>query len=65
MEDLSQMDKLFENKEIQEGYDQLWFELEIINALAVSQWETEGRPLEWKLNRHLVIRMMHLILLMN
>lgn len=47
-EDLSQIDELFESIENKENYEQLWLELEIINALALSQWETEGRPLEWK-----------------
>lgn len=28
-------------------YDELWFEMEIINALALSDWEDAGRPKNW------------------
>ncbi|MCI2290158.1 hypothetical protein M8R90_08940 [Enterobacter hormaechei] len=47
-EDLSQLEELFENNKDKEVYEQIWFELEIINALALSQWETEGYPSDWK-----------------
>lgn len=46
-EDLSQLNELFQDKQSRECFDQLWFELEIINALALSQWETEGCPSDW------------------
>ena len=25
----------------------LWFEMEIVNALALAEWEEEGAPLDW------------------
>jgi hypothetical protein len=31
-------------------YDTLWFELEIINASALSEWEDQGRPSDWTKN---------------
>jgi len=46
-EKLFQLDELFESVEDKKNYEQTWFELEIINALALSQWETEGRPTDW------------------
>lgn len=47
-EDLSQVDELFKDEQSKECFDQIWFELEILNAVALSQWETEGRPLDWR-----------------
>lgn len=47
-ENLTQIDELFESQQAKECYEKIWFELEIINALALSQWETEGCPLNWK-----------------
>ena len=29
------------------AWQRLWFELEIINALALAQWEDQGRPQDW------------------
>ncbi|EPI4979409.1 TPA: hypothetical protein ACTW2S_003230 [Raoultella planticola] len=46
-ENLSQLEELFKDEKAKEDYKQIWFELEIINALALSQWETEGRPSDW------------------
>ena len=28
-------------------FDEIWFELEIVNSLALSNWEEEGRPVDW------------------
>lgn len=28
-------------------YDKLWFELEIVNASALSDWEEQGKPSNW------------------
>ncbi|MBK4717204.1 MULTISPECIES: hypothetical protein [Tenebrionibacter/Tenebrionicola group] len=47
-EDLPQVNELFENEESRENYQQIWFELEILNALALSEWENEGRPADWQ-----------------
>jgi hypothetical protein len=47
-EDLSQLDELFENESSKDNYQQIWFELEIVNALALSEWENEGRPSDWQ-----------------
>ncbi|HFS3751122.1 TPA: hypothetical protein ACHYZR_004992, partial [Escherichia coli] len=38
----------FKNEESKESYQQIWFELEIINALALSEWESAGRPENWQ-----------------
>jgi hypothetical protein len=29
-------------------YKEKWFELEIVNAVALEDWESEGRPKDWK-----------------
>lgn len=46
-EDLYRIDDLFSNEESKEKYQEAWFELEIINALALSEWEEQGRPADW------------------
>ena len=28
-------------------WQRLWFELEIINGLALSQWDDQGKPVDW------------------
>lgn len=30
-----------------DAWQRLWFELEIINGLALAQWEDEGKPDDW------------------
>jgi hypothetical protein len=30
-----------------ERYQSVWFELEIVNATALAEWESDGRPLRW------------------
>lgn len=30
-----------------EGWQTLWFEMEIVNALALAEWEEEGSPQDW------------------
>ncbi|AUO04151.1 TPA: hypothetical protein ACXJQO_003497 [Serratia marcescens] len=47
-EDLAQLNELFEDEKSRDNYLRIWFELEIINALALSEWEDEGRPVDWK-----------------
>jgi len=47
-EDLAQLNELFENEKSRDNYQKIWFELEIINAIALSEWENEGRPADWK-----------------
>lgn len=47
-EDLPQLNELFENEYNRDNYQKIWFELEIINALALSEWENEGRPADWQ-----------------
>lgn len=47
-EGLPQVDELFEDEQNKDNYQQIWFELEIINALALSEWENEGRPTDWQ-----------------
>ncbi|APJ93903.1 TPA: hypothetical protein ACYZY7_004563 [Escherichia coli] len=47
-EELVQSNELFKNEESKESYQQIWFELEIINALALSEWESAGRPENWQ-----------------
>lgn len=47
-EDLSQLNELFEDEHNRDNYQNIWFELEIINALALSEWESEDRPADWK-----------------
>ncbi|MEM5370066.1 hypothetical protein V4C53_29065 [Paraburkholderia azotifigens] len=29
------------------AYQACWFELEIVNALALDEWESDGRPADW------------------
>lgn len=29
------------------SYKEKWFELEIVNAVALDDWESEGRPRDW------------------
>lgn len=29
------------------AWQRIWFELEIVNGLALAQWEDEGRPEDW------------------
>lgn len=33
--------------EARERYADAWFDAEIINALALDRWESEGRPADW------------------
>ncbi|WHU88913.1 lipase chaperone [Pantoea agglomerans] len=47
-EDLPQLNDLFEGEHDKDNYQQIWFELEVINALALSEWEIEGRPADWQ-----------------
>ena len=47
-EDLAQLNELFESEQNKIDYQKIWFELEIINALALSEWESEGRPDDWQ-----------------
>ncbi|PZL91951.1 hypothetical protein CKF43_16430 [Pantoea graminicola] len=47
-EDLPQLNDLFEDEHDKDNYQQIWFELEIVNALALSEWEIEGRPTDWQ-----------------
>ncbi len=47
-EDLPQLNDLFEDEHDKDNYQQIWFELEIINALALSEWENEGCPADWQ-----------------
>ncbi|AVU35638.1 MULTISPECIES: hypothetical protein [Serratia] len=47
-EDLPQLNELFEDEHNRDNYQKIWFELEIINALALSEWESEGRPADWQ-----------------
>jgi len=30
-----------------EAWKQQWFELEVINALALAEWEEQGKPQDW------------------
>lgn len=30
-----------------EAWQRVWFELEILNAVALAEWEEQGRPAEW------------------
>ncbi|NIX92662.1 hypothetical protein HCG45_07880 [Pseudomonas fulva] len=30
-----------------EAWQTLWFEMEILNGLALGQWEDQGRPADW------------------
>jgi hypothetical protein len=46
-EELYQVDDLFSDIESKEKYKEIWFELEIINGLALSEWEEQGRPVDW------------------
>ena len=36
-----------EDAEALQAYRDAWFELEIVNATALDEWESEGRPNEW------------------
>lgn len=47
-EDLAQLNDLFENEKNRNSYQIIWFELEIVNALALSEWEDEGCPDDWQ-----------------
>jgi hypothetical protein len=31
-----------------ESYASVWFDAEILNALALERWESEGRPTDWQ-----------------
>ena len=35
------------NGEFQEQYDRAWFEMEVVNSLALAEWEQDGSPREW------------------
>lgn len=35
------------NTEFFSLYKEKWFDLEIINAVALNDWESEGRPKDW------------------
>jgi len=30
-----------------ERYEKIWFEMEVVNAIALSEWEIDGKPDEW------------------
>ncbi|MBD8162200.1 hypothetical protein [Erwinia persicina] len=30
-----------------DAWQSLWFELEIVNGLALAEWEEQGRPADW------------------
>ena len=30
-----------------EGWQTIWFEMEIVNALALAEWEEDGSPQDW------------------
>ncbi|QGU89249.1 hypothetical protein GN242_19400 [Erwinia sorbitola] len=45
---LDRISELFEDEKSKAEYHQLWFELEIINACALSEWEQEGKPTDWQ-----------------
>ncbi|MFC0226169.1 hypothetical protein [Serratia aquatilis] len=47
-EELAQLNELFEDEKSRVNYQKIWFEMEIINALALSEWESEGRPANWQ-----------------
>lgn len=47
-EELPQLNDLFSDEINKDAYRQIWFELEIINALALSEWEAAGRPADWQ-----------------
>lgn len=47
-ENLPQLNELFEDECNRDNYQKIWFELEIINALALSAWEDEGCPADWQ-----------------
>ncbi len=36
-----------QNTEALQAYRDAWFELEIVNATALDEWESAGRPSEW------------------
>jgi hypothetical protein len=38
--------KLFTESQLKK-FDEIWFELEIVNSLALSSWEEEGSPVDW------------------
>ena len=33
--------------EFQEKYSRTWFDMELVNALALAEWEQDGSPEEW------------------
>ncbi|MBX8609510.1 hypothetical protein K5D65_20180 [Pseudomonas cichorii] len=35
-----------------EAWQSLWFELEILNGLALAEWEEQGRPADWSAAWH-------------
>ncbi|CAB3748834.1 hypothetical protein [Paraburkholderia solisilvae] len=37
----------FTNERMQSEYQACWFELEIVNALALDEWESDGKPDVW------------------
>ncbi|ARF66937.1 hypothetical protein B7C51_02635 [Paenibacillus larvae subsp. pulvifaciens] len=39
--------QIFKNLSLVDEYTTLWGELEIVNALALCQWEEDGRAKEW------------------
>jgi hypothetical protein len=46
----SRAEDLFSNSENADAlrrYQSAWFELEIVNATALAEWESEGRPTQW------------------
>jgi len=47
-EELSQLSELFEDEKSIDDYQKTWFQLEIVNSLALSEWENEGRPVDWQ-----------------
>ncbi|WP_147273120.1 hypothetical protein [Billgrantia montanilacus] len=36
-----------ESEEFKEQYGRAWFEMELVNSLALAEWEQDGCPREW------------------
>lgn len=47
-EALTQSETLFDSDNHKAEYQQVWFELEILNALALSHRKEDGCPVNWK-----------------
>lgn len=35
------------DQELVQRYKKAWFEMEIVNSVALEEWESDGRPPEW------------------